>query len=275
MRNDMMLRVRKEESGPGAMFNPGFDIRWDEKELEFTYGLETFGPPMELRRLEDIRRSLGDPNAEGPAIPYSIAMDVGKKKDLEDLKRRNLLFGAVIYSKGHIGKELVRSQGHIHAKSASCGSSTPEVYEIWSGRAIVFMQETAQDDPGRCFAVYGNPGDVIIVPPGWAHYTANADCSSNMVFGAFCIRDYGFDYGDVRAHGGLAYFPEIAEGCVQFVKNPAYSAGKVVVKRPRSYKELGIRQGMPIYEQYELDPQLYAFVTDPMKYKDVWDDFEP
>lgn len=96
-----------------------------------------------------------------------------------------------------------------------------------------------------------------------------------MVFGAFCIHDYGFDYGDVRAHGGLAYFPEIAEGSVRFAKNPTYAAEKVVVKRPRSYKELGIRQGVPIYEQYELDPQLYAFVTDPMKYKDVWDDFEP
>lgn len=51
-----------------------------------------------------------------------------------------------------------------------------------------------------------------------------------MVFGAFCIHDYGFDYGDVRAHGGLAYFPEIAEGSVRFAKNPTYAAEKVVVK---------------------------------------------
>lgn len=257
------------------MFNPGFDIRWDEQELKFEYGVDSFGPPMEQRKLEDIRKSLRDPNADGPAIPYSIAMDVGKRQHLEDLKKRDLLYGAVIYSKGLIGNEPVRSQGHIHAVSPSCGSSTPEVYEIWSGTAIVYMQETAKDNPGRCFAVYGEPGEVIIVPPGWAHYTANAACNTNMVFGAWCVRDFGFDYDDVRAHGGLAFFPEVTQGTIKFVKNPAYKVEEVTVKRARSYEDLGVRQGVPIYEQYEDNPELFTFVTDPMKYREVWKDFQP
>ncbi len=43
----------------------------------------------------------------------------------------------------------MRSQGHIHAPSPLNGWSTPEVYEIWRGRACVLMQETADDERDR------------------------------------------------------------------------------------------------------------------------------
>ena len=54
------------------------------------------------------------------------------------------------------------------------------------------MQEYAGDDPGRCFAVHARTKDVVIVPRV-AHCTINADPSRAMLFGAWCVRDYGFD----------------------------------------------------------------------------------
>ncbi|WP_313584947.1 hypothetical protein [Lacrimispora sp.] len=98
-------------------FEPGFNIKADADNLSFIYGADTFGPPVEKRRLADIRKSLRDPSAGGPEIPYVIAMDVGKKIHKEELIRRHLLYGAMIYSKGRFGEEPVRSQGHIHAIS--------------------------------------------------------------------------------------------------------------------------------------------------------------
>lgn len=82
-----------------------------------------------------------------------------------------------------------------------------KVYEIWSGKAVIYMQETAEDDPGRCFAVYAGPGDVVIVPPKWAHATISADPDQPLTFGAWCDREYGFEYDEVRAHHGLACYP--------------------------------------------------------------------
>lgn len=187
-------------------FYPGFDITVNEKNLTFSYGDTVFGPAVERRKLEDIRQSLRDPETDGPIIPYVVAMDVGKKKDQTDLKNRSLLYGAMIYSKGRFGEEPMRSQGHIHAISRSCNSSTAEVYEIWQGQAIIYMQETAHDNPGNCYAVKAKAGEVIIVPPGWAHYTVNANPDRLMAFGAWCIRDYAFDYEEVRAHGGWLIF---------------------------------------------------------------------
>ena len=188
---------------------------------------------------------------------------------------RDLLYGAVTYSKGLLGTEPVRSQGHIHAVSPSCGASTCEVYEIWSGAAYIYMQESAKDNPGRCFAVYAKPGDVVIVPPDWAHATIVGDVSQNLTFGAWCVRDYGFDYDDVRAHGGIAWFPQVEGGETKWLANHAYKPSKLVVREPRDYAEFGLRRGVPIYQQFIDNPDLFLFVSKPDSAQELWEHFEP
>ena len=138
----------------------GFPLKADIESMEFIYDDTVFGPKTEKRKLDDIRSSLSNPEAEGPEYVYAVAMDVGKKKHREDLLKRNLLYGAMIFGAGTIGEEPVRSQGHIHAVSPSCNESTCEVYEIWKGTAYIYMQERAEDDPGRCYAVYAKEGQV-------------------------------------------------------------------------------------------------------------------
>lgn len=258
-------------------FYPGFLIEPDHENMLFHYGKDVFGPKVaEFRKLEDIRKSLKNPEACGPDILYSIVMDVGQLKDQEDLVSRNLLYGVVQYAKGAIGEEMIRSQGHIHALSPSCHYSTPEVYEIWEGTAIIYMQEFAEDFPGRCFAVTAEVGDVVIVPPNWAHCTINGDTTKNMTFGAWCIRDYGFDYNGIRAHNGIAHFPTINQTKqVEWQVNPAYSDSKLVCKPARCYAELGIHKHVPIYTQYQQNPELFSFVTQPQSTKNIWVDFEP
>lgn len=256
--------------------NTGFDISADPETFEFSYGEGVFGPSTEKRHLDDIRQSLSDPNVEGPDIVYSVAMDVGKEKDREDLIRRNMLYGAMIYEKGIIGQEPVRSQGHIHAISPSCNDSTCEVYEIWGGEAYIYMQETAGDDPGRCFAVYAKTGDVVIVPPGWAHCTINANVDQPMYFGAWCVRDYGFDYKGVREHKGVAWFPKVNEDhSISFVANPHYNTSHLEIVEARDYPEFGIEKGVPIYTQYEMDQERFMFVPRPERAKDLWKDYRP
>lgn len=257
-------------------FDPGFDIVANERKMTFSYGDDVFGPAPEIRRLDAIRRSLRDPRCTGPEIAYSIVMDVGRKEDRADLERRMLLYGAVIYSAGTFGREPVRSQGHVHAISASCGERTPEVYEIWDGSAIVYMQESAEDDPGRCFAVKAGPGQVVIVPPGWAHMTVNADPTRPMAFGAWCVRDYGFDYDVVRRHGGLAWFPIVEDdGSIGWDANDAYGPSEIMETEPRGYEELGLEQGVAVYRQYEDDHERFDFVADPKKARVAWSRIEP
>jgi glucose-6-phosphate isomerase, archaeal len=257
------------------MFINGIGIEYDFNSMEFIYNKGAFGPETEKRKLDNIRKSLKDPNCDGPEVVYSIAMDVGNIEDRDDLISRNLLYGACIYSAGKMGDEPVRSQGHIHAVSKSCNYSTGELYEIWYGEAIIFMQETAKDNPGRVFAVKGKAGDVIFVPPGWAHYTCNARPKENMVFGAWCVRDFGFDYDDVREHNGLSYFPIIEGEKINFIHNDKYEEVELTIKAPRKYEELNLDYTKSIYDQYRDDRNRFDFVTNPLKYKNLWENFIP
>lgn len=49
---------------------------------------------------------------------------------------------------------------------------------------------------------YAKAEDIVIVPPDWVHAAVNANKEKNMTFGAWCVRDYGFNYEDVRRHHG-------------------------------------------------------------------------
>ena len=164
----------------------------------------------------------------------------------------------------------------VHAVSPSCGASTPEVYEIWSGRAVILMQERDGDDPGRCFAVEAEPGQVVVVPRAGAHATISADPERPLTFGAWCVRDFGFDYRGVRAHGGLAWFPLLDEA-----GGPALAAQRrlcpvpLVCKAPQGYPQLGIEPGVPIYTQFAEDPDRFLFVSHPQQKEEAWKNFLP
>jgi glucose-6-phosphate isomerase len=207
---------------------------------------------------------------------YTIAMDVGRVEDLPLLRERMLLFGIVVYAKGQLGDEPVRSQGHVHAISPHSGWSAPEIFEFWHGRAVVYGQERTTDDPGRCFAIYVEPGDVVVIPPGWAHYVVNADTRNYMAFGAWCDRQYGFVYDGVRARGGLAWFPIVSENlALTWKANPRYRECKLVTQAPRTYAELGLQPGVPIYEQFAANPETIGWVSHPERFKESWERFSP
>lgn len=257
-------------------FDPGLSICVREHSMRFEFGAGVFGPQPECRRLDSIRKSLQDPLCDGPDPVYAIVMDVGKEEHREELKKRMLLFGVVTYAAGRLGKEPVRSQGHIHRVAAHSGWSPPEIYEIWAGRAAVYMQEYAADDPGRCFAVTAGPGDIVIVPPGWAHAALSASPDVPLTFGAWCDRDYGFEYEQVRAHRGLAWYAAFDDyGQLAWHRNSAYTPAELNLGSPRDYRELGLKRNMPIYVQFEKDPETVQWVSEPVRLAELWRGFTP
>jgi glucose-6-phosphate isomerase, archaeal len=257
-------------------FDPGISLLLSADELSFDYGPGMAGPPPEMRRLDAIRPSLRDPGCSGPDPVYGIAMDIRRETDLQLLQERMLLFGAVVYASGQLGREPVRSQGHLHAIAAHSGWSPPEIFEIWSGTAIVYAQQRVADDPGRCIAVVARPGDQVVVPPGWAHCVINADPTCRMAFGAWCDRQYGFEYAAVRARHGLAWFPVLNEAeSMEWEPNPHYGPSRLETRGPREYSELGLDAHRPLYCQFIDDPNSVMFVAEPQRAVEVWPGFVP
>lgn len=138
-----------------------------------------------------------------------------------------------------------------------------------------YLNQLRGDIPGRCFAVEAGPGEVVLVPPGWAHCTISVDSSQPLAFGAWCVREYGFAYEGVRSHGGLAYFPIWREDQLEFVKNPRYGESQFIHKSPRKYKKFQIQERVPIYTQFEQSPQKFRFIVHPEEYESLWQEFIP
>ncbi|MGO9516804.1 MAG: glucose-6-phosphate isomerase family protein, partial [Candidatus Korobacteraceae bacterium] len=177
---------------------------------------------------------------------------------------------------GRLGREPVRSQGHVHGVSPHSGWRPPEVFEIWSGAAYVYMQEFAADDPGRCFAILAGPGDLVIVPPAWPHTTISAEPTKQLTFGALCDRECGFEYDEVRKRRGLAWYPVLNNnGDIRWEPNPAYRLGDLRCRRPRTYSKFGINQGVPLYQQVADDFDSFQWVSKPFLAEPLWSDFEP
>jgi len=257
-------------------FNPGFDIRATSQPLGFNFGEGTFGPEPELRSLDAIRPSLRDSQASGPDPVYAIVMDVGRKVHIPELERRKLLFGAVTYAPGQLGDEVVRSQGHVHKVSAHSGWVAPEIYEIWAGKAFVYMQEFVADDPGRCFAIEAAPGDIVVIPPKWAHTSMSAEHSKQLTFGALCDREYGFVYEEVRRRRGLAWYALLdSAGRIYWEPNPRYHRSDLIIRKPGDYQSFGIERGLPLYTQFENNPNKLQWISKPGLVAALWNGFTP
>jgi glucose-6-phosphate isomerase, archaeal len=255
-------------------FYPGINLRVSTNPMGFEYGPEVFGPEPEYRRLDSIRQSLHDAQCDGPDPVYAIAMDVGEKEHRQELEERMLLYGVVVYAKGRLGQEPVRSQGHVHKVSSHSNCSPPELYEIWQGRAFVYMQESVLDEPGRCYAVEAVAGDKVLVPPGWAHATISADPQSPLVFGAWCDREYGFEYGEIRARRGLAWYPLLSpKNEIEWHNNEMYKRSDLVIKRPRQYRELALDH-RPIYQIFRENREAFNWIPYSSSL-DIWKSFEP
>lgn len=267
-----LKKIRRD--GRLTMANYGLDMTITHRPLGFSYGDDVTGPMPEIRTLDQIRPSLRNPECEGPEQVYAIAMDVARLADRQELEKRMLLFGVVTYAAGTLGEEPVRSQGHIHRISQHSGWSPPELYEIWQGKAIIYMQEYVEDDPGRCFAVLAGPGEKVLVPPGWGHATISASPDEPLTFGAWCDREYGFEYDAVRARKGLAWYPLIQGNNIIWQHNHHYMPGRLQMITPRCYREFGLTDA-PIYQQLIDDPARFQFISRPDKTPELWDNFHP
>ena len=257
-------------------FDPQVPIEPVTSPLGFRYLPGGYGPQPEVRKLDSIRASLLDPDCSGPADVYAIAMDVGRVEYRDVLQQHMLLFGVVTYAAGRLGAEPIRSQGHVHRVSKHSGWSPPEIYEVWSGSAYILMQEHAADDPGRCFAIYAEPGELVLVPPGWAHATISADPTTPLTFGALCDREYGFEYDEIRKRKGLAWYPILTEvNRLEWKPNPAYQLRELEKRSPGDYSSFGLERTLPLNAQACRSPERLQWVSNAGLVNQLWRHFEP
>jgi glucose-6-phosphate isomerase len=247
----------------------GLDIRLDPERLALEFGPGIGYPPAEIRRLAQTRLMLKDGVADGPDHLYTIYMDIYRHEDRELLHDQRLLYGAVVYNHGTMGRERLRSQGHVHSEKPGVGLRYSELYEFWTGHGYVFLQKESTPVVTRAYLVRVKAGDRLVVPFGWAHLVVT-EGDDVLSFGAWCARDNRLEYGQLRAlRGPCWYF--LADGALE--ANPRYTQAPPVCRiTAGDLPSLGIPRDQPIYTSWRAHPRLFEFMANPEKVGDVWAD---
>ncbi len=242
----------------------GFGVRLDPAALTLEFGPGITTAPPVVRRLEEVRPLLRDPQASGPDHLYTIYMDIRVPRVCDVLRANGLGYGAVVYNHGALGREALRSQGHVHSVAADSGLGYSELYEFWHGRGLVYMQDAATPDVTDVIVVEAGPGDKVAIPPGWAHSTVNVG-GGPLVFGAVYALDARLLYDPLRQLQGTAHYV-LADGTLE--PNPRYrSVPQARRSAPHRLPDVGVESGRPALAG---DVARLAFVSRPERHPQLW-----
>jgi glucose-6-phosphate isomerase len=121
-----------------------------------------------------------------------------------------LLHGISIVHPGQVGDEYFMTKGHFHAEL-----ETAEVYYCLNGKGVMVMETTEGD-----WAIEElRPGQVLYVPPRWAHRSVNTGQDSDLVTFFVYPGHAGHDYGTIEQQG-LRKLVVALDNRPQVVDNP-------------------------------------------------------
>ncbi len=246
----------------------GFEVGFDPEALTLGFGGGVATAPVTTRHLDEVRPMLQDPAATGPDHLYTIYMDIRVPGVTEGLAARGLGYGAVVYNHGAVGREALRSQGHVHSTSPATGIGYSELYEFWRGRGLVYMQSSAEADVDDVVVVAAGPGDKVAIPPGWAHATINVG-DEPMVLGAVYALAAELLYEPLRRLQGTAHYI-LFDGTLE--PNLAYErVPKARREAPHVFSDQGIQPGCPALEAFAGDENCLDFVSHPERFPALWE----
>ena len=164
----------------------------------FSFGLPPSSPPHEHYDTHLTRRlaSMAGYYLDSDAYTAQLAQENPLVYEVYEIRRPEqageLLSGLSILHPGKVGAEYFMTKGHFHAVL-----ETGEIYHCLNGRGALVM-ETPEGD----WAVEAlHPGQVLYVPPRWAHRSVNTDPVEDLVTFFVYPGHAGHDYGTIEKFG--------------------------------------------------------------------------
>jgi glucose-6-phosphate isomerase len=106
-------------------------------------------------------------------------------------ERGHLSYALTVIYPGRVGREFFMTKGHFHERR-ECA----EVYIGVKGHGLLLMQ----DEGGEVRWTELGEGDIVYVPPRWAHRSVNVG-DGEFAFLAVYPSDAGHDYGVIAGRG--------------------------------------------------------------------------
>ncbi len=199
-------------------------------------------------------------------VAYYMANGVYRRGDAGRLADLPFRYELTLIPERRIGREYVKTFGHIHTPEPQSGLAWCEVCEVLVGTAHFIYQTLDPSEPGATLAYYveARAGEKILVPPDLDHATINPG-PGPLVFSDVVALGIGGNYDRFRATRGAAYYEVVDGGQPRFVANPAYRRvpplRQVAV---RDYPALDLTRDEPLYTAFLRGrAEKWGFLADP------------
>lgn len=182
----------------------GFPLVLTDEGLRFPDGIEA--TTVFERKLSELKAFLTSDNASALIEPiYRVWQGVHIAETPATPIRYDLTVlnpGTIKFASGE--QEFSRTAGHYHVSEGT--KTYPEIYEVISGRGHWLIQKPKADvqEIEEAYLVEANPGEKMLVPPGFGHITINTErvplIESNVVASGF-----SYDYETYKKLKGGCY----------------------------------------------------------------------
>lgn len=236
-----------------------------------------------VRKLKDMSDVVLDRKWLGKASPekelYYMFRGISRKEDAEIIQKNNLRYDITVIPPGTIGKEYIKTAGHIHPLVPNTSVTYTELYEVVSGEGLYLLQKIDNNKVIDAYFVRAKSGDKIIIPPGYGHITINPG-KDILIMANWVAHNFTSLYDPIKNLKGGAYFVTTEK----ILKNEAYTNKSIIIKNesyinkskflkfknPEKIDLLHMKKLDSIYSMIN-NPYRLKFLTEPQNHKKLFD----
>ncbi len=254
--------------------------------LPLSLGLESlrlkFEPPLEpvkpdIRTVIEAQPYLYEKSLTEPKELYLMYRGVSLPAHIKIWKENNLRYDLTLLNSAPLGREFNKTVGHYHPLVPGTEVTYPEIYEVLYGEAYYFLQKVSFLDGKqfleRALVVIAEPGEKVIIPPGWGHITINPNDEEPLLMANITADGFKSIYEPMKEANGGAFFL-LTDG--YWEENGRYEGVerlKMDMMRARPLDDKKIPFNKPLYSLAVESPETFRFLTHPQEFLSWWEEF--
>jgi glucose-6-phosphate isomerase len=250
--------------------NCPFSATFDSDTYDIVFSPELIYKNSANKSTYQMRNLLRHPNYTEEETFYTFYEGVMKKKDAPIFQENMIRYDLIVVWPGLILDEYKKTSGHYHCKIPGQEISYPEIYEVMQGSALFILQRcNTYGEIVEVFAVRGNPGDKLVIPPEYGHATINIG-NEPLIFADLVSSKASNIYGQIGENHGMSYYvlKDNNRG-LRLINNPAYhNVGEIKLTDISENPALGIWNDKPLYLEFVNNPSLFEYLNKPANYLD-------
>ncbi|MFH1611739.1 MAG: glucose-6-phosphate isomerase family protein [bacterium] len=178
-------------------------------------------------------------------------------EDKAKLTEQDFRYDITVMPFNMLGKEFVKTAGHIHSLVPDTNITYPEIYEVLDGKGLFLIQSLQNNTIKDVYFIQAQKGDKVIVPPNYSHIMINigpAELKTANMLSENCQNEYEI----IKEKNGFCYFGLKKDHQeVEWIKNEKYS----------DTPEIRITENKPLLDKFGIsnEESLYSLINNPIK----------